>query len=267
MRLLITKHNIGKLAAQYICNKINEFKPTADKPFVLGLPTGSTPISMYQQLIEFYKEKKLSFEYVITFNMDEYVGLPESHDQSYHYYMFNNFFNHIDIKHNNIHILNGNAANLEEECKLFEAKIKQVGGIHLFIGGVGEDGHLAFNEPLSSLVSRTRIKKLNYSTILANSRFFDNKIELTPSTALTVGIQTVLDAQTIIILAEGMKKSHAVAEAIEGPISSAYPITALQLHDRASIICDDLAAYELRLKTIRYFENVRDEFYELESSI
>ena len=157
------------------------------------MPTGSTPIETYKELINLYKEGVLSFENVITFNMDEYVGLAPEHEQSYHYFMHENFFKHIDIKEENINILNGLAENLEEECQRYEDKIKSVGGIDLFLGGIGEDGHIAFNEPGSSLASRTRDKDLTYDTILANSRFFDNDINKVPKLALTIGVGTLMD--------------------------------------------------------------------------
>ena len=161
MRLLISKHNIGKWAAHYVADKINAFNPSAERLFVLGLPTGSTPLDMYRELIELNKAGKVSFKYVATFNMDEYVGLAEDHPESYHYYMHHHFFDHIDIEPSNIHILDGNATDLDAECEKYEAQIAKLGGIHLQLGGVGEDGHLAFNEPGSSLASKTRSKDLN----------------------------------------------------------------------------------------------------------
>ena len=267
MRLLVSKFSLGNWAAHYICNKINKFKPTESKPFVLGLPTGSTPLEMYSELIKFNKQKLVSFRNVVTFNMDEYVGLAEDHPMSYHYYMHNNFFKHIDINPKNINILNGNAAYLDYECKIFEEKISTHGGINLIIGGIGDDGHIAFNEPGSSLNSSTRVKTLNYSTVLSNSRFFDNNVIKTPNVALTMGIKTILDAEEVLILAQGLNKSLALSQAIEGGVSSMCPITALQLHKNANIICDEYAAYELKLKTIRYFENIKDEYSELENKL
>ncbi|MCE2705594.1 MAG: glucosamine-6-phosphate deaminase [Proteobacteria bacterium] len=260
MRLLVSKHSVGKWAAYYIYKKIIEFKPTIAKPFILGLPTGTTPIEMYQELIKLYQDNKLSFKHVISFNMDEYVGLPKEHPQSYHHYMHNNFFDHIDINHNNIYILDGNASNLELECKKFEENILQSGGLDLIVGGVGEDGHIAFNEPGSSLTSLTRVKRLNYNTILANSRFFNNNISQTPSLALTMGIKTILDAKDIVILAKGVKKASAVANAIEGAVSGMYPITALQMHNKVVIVCDEFATYNLKVRTVRYFEDIKDEY-------
>ena len=190
MRLIIEPNYdlMSQWAANYVVERINAAKPTKEKPFVLGLPTGSSPIGMYRALVKAYQEGKVSFKNVLTFNMDEYVGLPESHPESYHSFMFTNLFNHIDCPKENIHILNGNAPDLEAECAHYEQMIEEAGGIDLFLGGIGPDGHIAFNEPGSSLSSRTRQKTLTTDTIIANSRFFDNDINLVPKTALTVGV-------------------------------------------------------------------------------
>lgn len=182
---------LSQWAANYVASKINAANPTPEKPFVLGCPTGSSPLGMYKALIELNKQGKVSFQNVVTFNMDEYVGLPEDHPESYHTFMWKNFFNHIDIKKENVHILNGNAEDLEAECANYEKQIAEIGGIDLFMGGIGPDGHIAFNEPGSSLSSRTRIKTLTTDTIIANSRFFDNDVNKVPKTALTVGVGTV----------------------------------------------------------------------------
>jgi len=267
MRLLITKHGVGRWAAHYLCKKISNAQPTATKPFVLGLPTGSTPLDMYKELIKLYQMNKLSFKNVITFNMDEYVGLSKEHLQSYNYYMHKNFFDHIDINRNNVHILNGNAENLEQECLDFESKIKEHGGIDLMFGGVGEDGHIAFNEPGSSLNSITRVKTLNHSTIVANARFFNHSVTDTPKLALTMGIKTIMDAKEVVILAKGVVKSTAVYSAIEGAITSMSPVSALQLHNKAVVVCDEHAAYELKLKTIRYFDAIEDDYSLIENKI
>ena len=260
MRLLISQHNIGVWVANYVVAKINAFKPSATKPFVLGLPTGSTPLAMYQELIRLNKIGQVSFKHVITFNMDEYVGLAEDHPESYHYYMENYFFKHIDIQAKNVHILNGNAPDLDHECQAYEEAISAVGGIDLQLGGVGEDGHLAFNEPGSSLASKTRSKDLNLSTIIANSRFFADDVSQTPKLALTIGIDTIMQAKEVIIMVKGLAKAPAVYQAIEGAVSSMCPITALQYHRKALILCDEYAAFELKLKTIKYFATMQDEY-------
>ncbi|MCD4640380.1 glucosamine-6-phosphate deaminase, partial [Proteus mirabilis] len=186
MRLipLSTAQQVGKWSANYIVEKINAFAPSADRPFVLGLPTGGTPLATYKALIELHRAGKVSFQHVVTFNMDEYVGIPADHPQSYRTFMYENFFNHIDIKDENINLLNGNATDPQAECARYEAKIKSYGKINLFMGGVGNDGHIAFNEPASSLASRTRMKTLTEDTRLANSRFFDNDINKVPKYAL-----------------------------------------------------------------------------------
>ena len=230
MRLIINENDAkGAIwAARYIVSKIKEKAAKTDKPFVLGLPTGSTPIATYKELIRMNQAGEVSFRNVITFNMDEYVGLPESHPESYHSFMAKNFFDHVDVPKENINILNGNAPDLEAECASYEARIEAAGGIDLFMGGVGEDGHLAFNEPFSSLVSRTRVKTLTYDTILVNSRFFDNDITKVPKLALTVGVGTVMSAKEVLVLAFGHKKARALQQAVEGAYSQSCTLSALQ---------------------------------------
>lgn len=242
--------------ADYIVKQINEFSPTSDRPFVLGLPTGATPLGTYNKLIDLHKQEKVSFKHVITFNMDEYVGIQQDHPQSYHTFMWDNFFSHIDILPENVNILNGNAPDLEKECKAYERKIKSCGGIHLFLGGVGVDGHIAFNEPGSSLQSRTRIKTLTQDTVVANSRFFENDLEKVPRQALTVGVGTILDAQEVLIIATGHNKVRALQQAVEGSVNHLWTITALQLHPKGIIVCDEAATLELRVGTYRYFKEI-----------
>lgn len=222
----------------------------------MGLPTGSTPIGTYKELIKLHKAGKVSFANVITFNMDEYVGIPENHPQSYHTFMWENFFSHIDIKKENVNILNGNAADLEAECAAYEAKIKKVGGIHLFMGGIGPDGHIAFNEPCSSLASRTRVKTLTMDTIIANSRFFDNDINKVPKTALTVGVGTIMDSKEVIIIVNGHGKARALQNGIEGAVSHMWTISALQTHPKGIIVCDEDATAELKVSTYKYFKDI-----------
>lgn len=221
MRVIIESdyQALSQWAANYVASKINAANPTPEKPFVLGCPTGSSPLGMYKALIELNKQGKVSFQNVVTFNMDEYVGLPEDHPESYHTFMWKNFFNHIDIKKENVHILNGNAEDLEAECANYEKQIAEIGGIDLFMGGIGPDGHIAFNEPGSSLSSRTRIKTLTTDTIIANSRFFDNDVNKVPKTALTVGVGTVLSAKEVLIICNGHNKARALQHAVEGGIT------------------------------------------------
>lgn len=261
MRVIIQSNyeTLSQWSAAHIVKTINRFAPTVDRPFVLGLPTGSTPIGTYRELIKAYRAGEVSFRNVITFNMDEYVGLAESHPQSYHYFMYDNFFNHIDIQKCNINILNGNAPDLLLECQSYEEKIKAAGGIDLFLGGIGSDGHIAFNEPFSSLVSRTRIKTLTDETIEANSRFFDGDVNLVPKTALTVGVGTVMDAREVVILAGGSAKARAVKMSVEGALSHCCTVSALQSHEKGILVCDEAAVGELTVNTYRYFKNIEKD--------
>ena len=247
---------LSQWAANYVAKKINEFDPKESKPFVLGLPTGSSPLGMYKALIELNKAGKVSFRNVVTFNMDEYVNLPEEHPESYHSFMWNNFFSHIDIRKENVNILNGNASDLIAECARYEQKIKDIGGIHLFLGGIGPDGHRAFNEPGSSLSSRTRKKELTTDTIIANSRFFDNDVNKVPKTALTVGVGTVMDAKEVLIMVNGHNKARALQHAIEEPISHMWTVSALQMHQHGIIVCDEAACEELKVGTFNYFKDI-----------
>lgn len=258
MRLIIQNdyNKVSKWTANYIAAKIRKTAPTSEKPFVLGLPTGSTPLGTYRELISLNKAGMVSFANVITFNMDEYVGLPKEHSESYYSFMWNNFFSHIDIKPENANILNGNAADLAAECEAYEAKIKLLGGIDLFLGGIGPDGHIAFNEPGSSLASRTRVKTLTTDTIIANSRFFDNDVNKVPRTALTVGVGTVLDAREVLIIVNGHGKARALRHAVEESINHMWTISALQLHPKGVIVCDYAACNELKVGTFNYFLDI-----------
>jgi glucosamine-6-phosphate deaminase len=188
--------------------------------------------------------------------MDEYVGLPRDHPESYHSFMYKHFFSHVDIAPQNINILDGNAPDLAAECASFEARIARCGGIELFLGGVGSDGHIAFNEPGSSLNSRTRVKTLAFDTILANSRFFDNDMSQVPRMALTVGIRTIMEAREVVIVATGAHKALALKEGLEGGVNHMWTISSLQLHQHPLIVCDRDATLELKVKTVRYFESI-----------
>jgi glucosamine-6-phosphate deaminase len=268
MRLIIRDDSaaVGEYIANYICKRINDFGPTPDKPFVLGLPTGSSPIPTYKQIIKLVKAGKLSFKNVVTFNMDEYVGLPRDHPESYHAFMFRELFSHIDIPPNQVNILNGNAEDLIAECNSYEERIKSYGGIELFLGGIGEDGHIAFNEPGSSLASCTRIKTLAYDTILANARFFNNDISLVPRMALTVGVKTVLDSREVVVVVTGLRKALALSKAIEEGVNHLWTLSALQLHPWALIVVDEDATNELHVKTVKYFKSIEFVQHELEKS-
>ena len=261
MRVIIEPNYdlMSQWAANHVIERINAAKPTVEKPFVLGLPTGSSPIGMYRALVKAYQEGKVSFKHVLTFNMDEYVGLPEEHPESYHSFMFTNLFNHIDCPRENIHILNGNAPDLAAECAHYEQMIEEAGGIDLFLGGIGPDGHIAFNEPGSSLSSRTRQKTLTTDTIIANSRFFEGDINKVPKTALTVGVGTVMAAREVMILVNGHAKCRALQAAIEGAVSHEWTISALQQHQHGIIVADEAATDELKHGTYKYFKDIEKD--------
>lgn len=258
MRLIIepSYELVSKWAAHYVAKRINDYGATKSRPFVLGLPTGSSPLGMYRELIEQNKKQKVSFKNVVTFNMDEYVKLAQEHPESYHSFMWKNFFGHIDIPKENVNILNGNASDLTVECAKYEERIKQAGGIDLFVGGVGADGHIAFNEPGSSLSSRTRVVGLTYDTIVANSRFFGGDVTGVPQRALTVGVGTVTDAREVLIIINGHNKARALRHAVEEGISHIWTISALQMHPNAIIVCDEQATVELRVGTVKYFKDI-----------
>ena len=190
--------------------------------------------------------------------MDEYVGIARDHPQSYHYYMWDNFFKHVDINPANQNILDGNAVDLQAECDRYERKIADLGGIELFLGGIGPDGHIAFNEPGSSISSRTRVKTLAYDTVVANSRFFGGVVSAVPRMALTVGVGTVMDAREVVVLITGSHKANALAKCIEEGVSHMWTVSALQLHTRACIVCDEDATLELRVRTVRYFKGIQE---------
>ncbi|MBN3277204.1 GNPI1 isomerase, partial [Polyodon spathula] len=241
-------------AAKYIRNRILQFNPGPDRYFTLGLPTGSTPLGCYKKLIEYFKKGELSFKYVKTFNMDEYVGLPRDHPESYHSFMWNNFFKHTDILAENTHILDGNAPDLQAECEAYEEQIRAARGIDLFVGGIGPEGHIAFNEPGSSLVSRTRVKTLALDTILANARFFEGDLTKVPTMALTVGVGTVMDAREVMFLITGAHKSLALYKAIEEGVNHLWTASAFQQHPQTLFVCDEDGTLELKVKTVKYFK-------------
>ena len=269
MRLVIRPDydQVSAWAAHFVARRILDFKPTAVRPFVLGLPTGSTPLGLYKALIALHQAGKLSFQHVVTFNMDEYVGLPQDHPESYHTFMWKNLFSHLDIAPHNVNILNGNAGtgserDLEAECARYEQKMKDLGGIQLFVGGIGPDGHIAFNEPGSSLASRTRIKTLTLDTKVANSRFFGGDVSKVPSTALTVGVGTLLDAKEVIILVSGHNKARALHHAIEQGVNHMWTVSCLQLHPKALIVADEDSTDELKVGTVKYFNDIEGRNFE-----
>ncbi|KAK4937508.1 Glucosamine-6-phosphate isomerase (Glucosamine-6-phosphate deaminase) (GNPDA) (GlcN6P deaminase) [Elasticomyces elasticus] len=269
MRLIVRqdKDTTSQYAAKHIINRINAFAPTPEKPFILGLPTGSSPEIIYKHLVQAHKDGEVSFANVVTFNMDEYVGIPEDHPESYHSFMYKHFFAHIDINPANVNILNGNARDLAAECAAYEEKIAQAGGIDLFLGGIGTDGHIAFNEPGSSLRSRTRVKALAEDTIRANSRFFGGDLSQVPKRALTVGVQTVMDAREVMLIILGANKAVALAKIVEGAVSQMWTASALQMHEQAVIVCDDAATDEMLVKTVKYFKSIEHIAAEEETSV
>ena len=259
MRVVIQENyeKMCKWAANHIASRINAH--TGDRPFVLGLPTGSSPLGVYAELARMNKAGEVSFRNVVTFNMDEYLGLPREHDQSYWYFMWSNFFDHIDIPRENVNILNGMCEDPEAECAAYEAKISACGGIDLFLGGIGVDGHLAFNEPFTSLTSRTGVRALTTDTRIVNSRFFGNDPMKVPARALSVGIATVTDSREVLILINGHNKARALAASVEGGVSQKWTCSALQMHNGAIIACDEAACGELKVDAYRYFLDIEKD--------
>lgn len=221
---------------------------------VMGLATGSTPLALYRELIRRHREGRISFRHVRTFNLDEYVGLDAANPQSYRHFMNKNFFEHIDIDLNNTHIPDGVAPNPIAVGPRYELDIELAGGIDLQILGIGANGHIGFNEPTSSLGSRTRVKTLTEQTVRDNSRFFKPG-EFQPRLAITMGMQTILNARQIILLATGNGKARAVADAVEGPLAAVCPASALQLHPKTSFLIDEAAADLLKMRD--YYKWVR----------
>jgi len=257
VRLIIMRdyQAVSSWAAGYIADRIGE-RRRAGRRFVLGLPTGSTPLGTYGELAALCAAGRVSFEGVVTFNMDEYVGLPEGSPQSYRSFMWENLFSRVDIAAEDVNILNGGAPDLDAECRRYEERIRDLGGIDLFLGGVGEDGHIAFNEPGSSLASRTRVKTLTEDTRRVNSRFFGGDLGKVPTRALTVGVGTIMDAREVLVLACGANKARALRHAVEEGVNHLWTLSCLQLHPRAVIACDEAAISELKVGTVRYFREI-----------
>jgi glucosamine-6-phosphate deaminase len=253
MEVIISKtyEQMSRAAAEAVADVMNA-KPNA----VIGMATGSTPLGLYQELVRMHKKELLDFSQVTTFNLDEYVGLPTTHDQSYHYFMHENFFKHVNIPPQNIHIPSGTTSNYHAFCEWYEKRIIEAGGIDVQILGIGSDGHIAFNEPASSLSSRTRLKTLAKMTIDDNARFFKSRDEV-PIYAITMGVGTIMEARKILLLANGKKKADAVAQAVEGPVTSMITASALQMHPDASVYLDDAAAGQLKMR--EYYDWVREK--------
>lgn len=243
--LVIIKENYQEMsteAAKQVASLIRK-KPDC----VIGFATGSTPLGLYKELIRMHKEEGLDFSKVVSFNLDEYVGLPPNHPESYHYFMWENLFKHININPSNVHIPMGMAEDIDAFCEWYEQKIIEHGGIDLQILGIGANGHIAFNEPGSSLGSRTRIKTLDEKTRMDNARFF-NSMDEVPKYAITMGVGTIMEAKRLLLLANGIKKADAIKATVEGPIMAKYPATIVQLHRYATVIIDKEAASKLEGK-------------------
>ena len=244
MKILIKKtyEELSREAAEII-KKAIQAKPN----LVLGLATGSSPLGCYQKLAQMHKEENLDFSKITIFNLDDYSGLPPDHEQSYCYYLYENFFNHVNLNSENIHIVDGMAKNVEMYCQEYEDKIKKAGGIDLQLLGIGSDGHIGFNEPGTSFDSRTHLAELAQSTIKDNSRFFEKEGDV-PRFTITMGSQTIFEAKKILLLASGENKAEAVAKFIEGPITPQITASILQKHPNTTVILDEAAASKLKGK-------------------
>jgi glucosamine-6-phosphate deaminase len=241
-------NSAGILAAKIIAAKLRR-NPDA----VIGFATGSTPLGLYDELVRLHKQENLSFSRMISFNLDEYLGLGPEHPRSFYNEMYTNLFGRIDVKSGLINIPDGKTTEVESFCADYEAKIKAAGGIDLQLLGIGDDGHLAFNEPGSSFASRTRLKTLSQQTIQANSRFFNDTDEV-PRHVITMGLATIMSARICLLLAFGEKKAEAVRQMVEGPVSASWPATILQHHEKAIVILDEAAASDLKRR--QYYKDV-----------
>lgn len=242
MKVIVCKDSetMSKAAAQIFAERIRK-KPN----IILGLATGGTPVKMYKELIRMHKEEGLDFSKVISFNLDEYLGITGDHDQSYRYFMNTNLFDHINIDKANTHVLSGTAKDAAAECKSYEAAIKKAGGIDIQLLGIGGNGHIAFNEPGSAKDSRTRVVNLTQKTIEDNARFFSSADEV-PKQALSMGNGTILEAQEIVLIADKASKADAISKSIEGPVTEQVPASLLQTHKNATFVVDKDAASKLK---------------------
>jgi glucosamine-6-phosphate deaminase len=253
MRIVVLENAqaVAEFGAKHIISLINK-RPAS----VLGLATGSTPIKLYEQLIQANKNTQVSFEHVTTFNLDEYLGLDGSHSQSYRHFMNEHLFKHIDIDINNTFVPNGSSDDPIEACSLYEQTIADKGGIDLQLLGIGRNGHIGFNEPSSSLASRTRVKTLTEDTIKANKRFFAED-EFQPNLSITMGIGTISEAKEVLLLATGSDKAEAIKNTIEGPIAARCPASILQMHQHVTVVIDQDAA--LGLQDVAFYQHIERE--------
>ena len=242
LKVVDSYDDMSKVAATMVAESLRQ-KPN----LVLGLATGSTPLGLYRELIRMRREDGLSFAKATTFNLDEYIGLPRTHNQSYYYFMHENLFQHLDLRSDAVYVPDGMAEDIEAHCAWYENEIQLRGAIDLQILGIGANGHIAFNEPGSSLGSRTRIKTLTGQTINDNARFFSTADEV-PKLAITMGIGTIMEAKEILLLASSQSKAGAIKAAIEGPITHMVPASIIQMHRKAFVIVDHDAASQLTYK-------------------
>jgi len=258
LRIIITKDydELSSKAADFIAAQLDE-KPSS----ILCLATGSTPLGTYKELVSRYKEKKIDFSKVSTFNLDEYYGLADEHPQSYHYFMNENLFKHINLKKSNSMVPDGKVKNIKKYCFEYEWEIKQKGGIDLQLLGLGRDGHIGFNEPGSSLGSRTRLKTLTKETVEDNARFFEKKEDV-PVYVLTMGVGTIMEAKKVLLLVSGEGKAKVLSNVVEGPVTSMVPASALQLHPNVILIADLAAASRLARKDYYIYVEEMQQRYE-----
>jgi glucosamine-6-phosphate deaminase len=242
MRVIVERDlpSVSRRAAQFVADLVRR-KPTC----VLGLATGSTPLGMYAELIRMHRQEGLDFSRVVSFNLDEYVGLGPNHPQSYRHFMQENLFQHVNIDTRNTHVPDGRALDFEASCAQYERLIQDSGGIDLQVLGIGGDGHIAFNEPGSSLGSRTRLKTLTAETVGDNARFFGSA-EAVPRLAVTMGVGTILESRQCLLLACGQQKARAIGDTIEGPVTAQVTASALQLHRDVVAVIDEEAAQLLK---------------------
>ncbi|MCU0412162.1 MAG: glucosamine-6-phosphate deaminase [Bacteroidetes bacterium] len=250
---------LSKWTAYTIAQEILSYHPSADRPFVLGIPAGQSPIGTFQQLVSLNQQGTVSFEHVVVFGLNEFVGIPQDHPQSHYSVLWNNFFSRIDIVPDNVHLLEGNAPNFGQQCEAFESEIAALGGMHVFLGSIAPDGHIGFNEPGSSLSSRTRIKTLAHGARAANAHWFGNDINKVPKTGLTMGLATIMDAKKVIVLISGFSKARALQRIVETEINHMWTVSMLQLHRQGMIVCDDDATMELKVGTVKYFKDIEKD--------
>eukprot|EP01134_Creolimax_fragrantissima_P005856 CFRG5856T1 len=262
----INEEEASQYAANCVVQAINKKNPGLDNYFVLGLPTGYTPLKMYDLLVEAYKEGKVSFKFVKTFNTDEFIGIPKDSRISHHKYMWDHLFKHIDIQPQNANIPDGTVEDLEKECESYEKKILAAGGIDLFVCGIGADGHIACNEPCSSLKSRTRVKTMTEDTFKTTAQFLHTKAEdldKMPRMSITVGVGTVFDSKAVLVIVCGSNKALALHHIVEKGFSHMWTASVFQHHPETTIVCDEEATGELKVKTVRYFVQLRQMILKL----